>query len=340
MMPNGTTNARRASAGTAMLVARHLMLVLIAVPCVATAAPAQQYPTRPIRLVVPWASGSPSDVLGRLVALRFSATLGQPVVVDNRAGASGTIGSTVVARAAPDGHTLLMAGTATHGQAPALRPKLAYDPVKDFAPISVIASVPFILVVSPSVPAKSVKELVALAKSRPGELNYASSGTGTTTHLTGELFKRATGIDMIHVPYKSTEPATIDLSSGRTHVMFSGIAVLMPHVKAGRLRGLAVASAERSVLLPNLPTMIESGVPGFTAAVWSSLMAPGATPPEIVARLHAETVKMLNDPGMREKLLALGLELVGSTPREFRAYLNEELAKWGKVITALGIKEE
>lgn len=301
---------------------------------------AQQYPTRPIRLVVPFPSASPSDVLGRMVGQRYAEAFGQPVIIDNRPGAAGIVGAEMVAKAAPDGYTLLMGGTGALAINPGLRTNMPYDSQKDFAPVSLFASVPFMLVVSLSVPAHSVKELVALAKARPRQLNYASSGNGSPTQLAAALFNTQTGTEMIHVPYKGTGPATVDLISGQTHLMFSGITVLMPHVKAGRLRGIAVASVNRSMLLPALPTMIEAGVPGFTAATWTGVLAPRGTPAAIVSRLHGEVVRMLADAGVRERLSGLGADAVGNTPEEFRIYIRDELTKWVKVIKAAGIKEE
>jgi len=301
---------------------------------------AQMYPARPIRLVVPFPAASPSDVLGRMVGQRYAEVLGQPVIIDNRPGAAGVVGAETVAKAAPDGYTLLMGGTGALAINPGLRANMPYDPQKDFAPVSLFASVPFILVVSPSLPANSVRELVALAKAKPRQLNYASSGNGSPTQLAAALFNTLTGTEMTHVPYKGTGPATVDLISGQTHLMFSGITVLMPHVKAGRLRGIAVASAHRSALLPALPTLIDSGVPGFTAATWTGVLAPRGTPVAIVSRLHGEVVRMLTENGTRERLAGLGADPVGNTPEEFRVYIRDELTKWVKVIKAAGIKEE
>ena len=306
----------------------------------AASASSQSYPARPIRLVVPFPAASPSDVLGRMVGQRYAEVFAQPVIIDNRPGAAGLVGADTVAKAAPDGYTLLMGGTGALAIHPGLRANMPYDAQKDFAPVSLFASVPFMLVVSPSVPANSVKELVALAKAKPRQLNYASSGNGSPTQLAAALFNTQTGTEMTHVPYKGTGPATVDLISGQTHVMFSGITVLLPHVKAGRLRGVAVASSQRSTLLPALPTMIESGVAGFTAATWTGVLAPRGTPTTIVSRLHGEIVNMLADSGTRERLAALGAEPVGNTPEAFRVYIRDELTKWVKVIKAVGIKEE
>jgi tripartite-type tricarboxylate transporter receptor subunit TctC len=308
-----------------------------AIPALAGEAP---YPNRALRLIVPFPSGSPSDVLGRLVGQRYGEALGQTVVIDNRPGAAGIIGCDTVAKAAPDGYTLLMGGTGALAINPGLRSNMPYDSVKDFAHVSLFASIPFILVASPSVPATNVKELIAALKAKPTGYNYASSGIGSPTHLAAELFKSLTGTEMAHVAYKGTGPATTDLISGQTHIMFSGITVLMPHVKAGRLRGLAVASERRSSLLPQLPTVIESGIPGFTADTWTGVLAPKGTPPAIVNRLHAEVVKMVKDTDMKERLLGLGADPVGNTPEQFRTLIQNEINKWTRVIRTVGIKEE
>ena len=308
-----------------------------AIPALAGEAP---YPNRALRLIVPFPSGSPSDVLGRLVGQRYGEALGQTVVIDNRPGAAGIIGCDTVAKAAPDGYTLLMGGTGALAINPGLRSNMPYDSVKDFAHVSLFASIPFILVASPSVPATNVKELIAALKAKPTGYNYASSGIGSPTHLAAELFKSLTGTEMAHVAYKGTGPATTDLISGQTHIMFSGITVLMPHVKAGRLRGLAVASERRSSLLPQLPTVIESGIPGFTADTWTGVLAPRGTPPAIVNRLHAEVVKMVKDTDMKERLLGLGADPVGNTPEQFRTLIQNEINKWTRVIRTVGIKEE
>ena len=323
---------------------KHLHTLLAAALSACAALPAHAgeapYPNRALRLIVPFPSGSPSDVLGRLVGQRYGEALGQTVVIDNRPGAAGIIGCDTVAKAAPDGYTLLMGGTGALAINPGLRSNMPYDSVKDFAHVSLFASIPFILVASPSVPATNVKELIAALKAKPTGYNYASSGIGSPTHLAAELFKSLTGTEMAHVAYKGTGPATTDLISGQTHIMFSGITVLMPHVKAGRLRGLAVASERRSSLLPQLPTVIESGIPGFTADTWTGVLAPRGTPQAIVNRLHAEVVKMVKDTDMKERLLGLGADPVGNTPEQFRTLIRNEINKWTRVIRTVGIKEE
>ena len=323
---------------------KHLHTLLAAALSACAALPAHAgeapYPNRALRLIVPFPSGSPSDVLGRLVGQRYGEALGQTVVIDNRPGAAGIIGCDTVAKAAPDGYTLLMGGTGALAINPGLRSNMPYDSVKDFAHVSLFASIPFILVASPSVPATNVKELIAALKAKPTGYNYASSGIGSPTHLAAELFKSLTGTEMAHVAYKGTGPATTDLISGQTHIMFSGITVLMPHVKAGRLRGLAVASERRSSLLPQLPTVIESGIPGFTADTWTGVLAPRGTPQAIVKRLHAEVVKMVKDTDMKERLLGLGADPVGNTPEQFRTLIRNEINKWTRVIRTVGIKEE
>ena len=313
--------------------------VLLAVN--AQAAPTTSaYPTRPIRLVVPFPPGSPSDVLGRIVSQQFTQALGRPLVIDNRPGAAGVIGADTVAKAAPDGYTLLMGGTGALAINPGLRSNMPYDPLRDFSPISLFAKVPFILVVSPSIPAATVQELIAILRARPRQFNYASTGVGSPPQLAAELFKSMTATDLIHIPYKGTDAAAVDLISGQTHLMFSGITVLLPHVKAGRLRALAVASDTHSPLLQQLPTLIQSGLPGFTAETWTGVLAPHATPAAIIGRLHSEIVNMVANAEVREKLLTQGAQPVGNKPDEFRAFIAAELAKWSKVIKAIGIKEE
>jgi tripartite-type tricarboxylate transporter receptor subunit TctC len=316
------------------------IVCIVAIALSAAGAFAQSYPTRPVRLVVPFPPGSPSDILGRMVGQHYSRTLRQPVVIDNRPGAAGVVGAETVAKAAPDGYTLLMGGTGALAINPGLRTTMPYDSLRDFAPVSLFARIPFILVVSPSVPAATVKELIAVAKAKPRQLNYASSGPGSPTQLAAELFKSMTGTDMVHVPYKGTGPATLDLISGQTHLMFSGITVLMPHVKSEKLRGIAVAAASRTPLLPQLPTVSESGVPGFTAETWTGVLAPRATPAAIVNRLHQDIVGMVRQPDVKERLLGLGAEPIGNRPEEFQRYIAQEISKWTKVIKAVGIKEE
>ena len=290
--------------------------------------------------MVPFAAGGATDVLARLVGERLTATLGQQVVVDNRPGAGGNIGSDVVARAEPDGYTILMGAVGTHAINPSLYPKMPYDPVKDFAPVTLVASVPNVLVVNPEVPANSVQELIDLAKAKPGELNFASSGNGTSIHLSGELFKAMTGTDIVHVPYKGSGPAVTDLLGGQVQMMFDNMPSSLPHVKAGKLRALGVTSAKRSPALPEVPTIAEAGVPGYDATSWFGILAPAGTPEPVVTRLQGAIVQALGEPEMRQRMADLGAEPVGDTPAEFGQFIAAEIAKWAKVVNDAGVKLE
>lgn len=301
---------------------------------------AQEYPSRPIRMIVAYPPGGGTDIVGRLIAHKLSENLGQNVVVDNRGGATGNIGTELAARATPDGHTLLMGNVAPNAINVSLFNKLPYDPVKDFAPVSLVAVTPNILVVPPSLPVKTVKDLIALAKSKPGTLNFPSAGVGSSSHLAGEMLKTMAGIDMVHVPYKGGGPALVALLSGQVQLMFATLPAAMPHVKSGKLRPVAVTSGKRSLTLSDLPTIAESGIAGYEAATWYGLLAPARTPKPVVTRLHGEVVKILAVPGAREQLADQGFEPVGNTPQEFGAYIRAEIVKWGKVIRDAGIKPE
>jgi tripartite-type tricarboxylate transporter receptor subunit TctC len=299
---------------------------------------AQQYPSKPIRLIVPFAPGGGTDIVARTVGLKLGEALNQAVVVDNRAGAAGTIGTDLVAKSAADGYTLLMGSNGPMAITPGFQAKLPYDPLRDFAPVALVTTMPFLLVVHPSLPVRSVKDLVALAKSRPGQLNYASPGSGSSTHLAAELFKAMAGIDIVHIPYKGVAPAATDLISGQVQMMSGDLSTLLPHVKAGKMRALAITAAKRSALVPDMPTIGESGVPGYETSGWFGILAPSATPREIVARLNSEIVKGLSSADVRERLAALGGEVAGGSPEQFAAYLRQEIAKWGKLIQAIGLK--
>jgi tripartite-type tricarboxylate transporter receptor subunit TctC len=300
----------------------------------------QAYPTRPIRLVVPSSAGAGvTDIMARLIGHRLSESLGQQIVVDNRPGASGILGSDVVAKAAPDGYTLLIANVSFIVN-PYLYSKMPYDPLTDFLPVTMVNSAPLQLVVHPSVPANSVAELVAYAKSRPGQLNYGSGGLGSTPYLAAELFKSISGIDVVHVPYKGGAPALTELVGGQLTFMIENVPGTMPFVKSGKLRALAITSPQRSPLAPELPTMIEAGVPGYEMSGWNGIFAVKGTPPEIVAKLNAELVKILRAPDMKEQMAALGAEPVGDTPEELRAFLKADMARWGKIIQEKGIRPE
>ena len=309
-----------------------------ALVCFATGALAQPYPNHPIRLVVPFPAGGTTDILARDAAPKLTEVLGQPVVVDNRPGAGGNIGADLVAKSQPDGYTLLVGTVGTHAINPSLYAKMPYDHVKDFAPVVLVAGVPNVLVVNPSLPVNSVADLIKLAKSKPGSVNFASSGNGTSIHLSGELFKTMAGVDMTHVPYKGSAPALIDLVSGQVQVMFDNLPSSLPQIKAGKLRAIAVTSLKRSPALPDVPTISESGLPGFEASSWFGLLAPAGTPPAVVTRLNAEVNKWLQSPEGREQLLAQGAQAAGGTPEQFVAHIRAETDKWAKVVKASGAK--
>jgi tripartite-type tricarboxylate transporter receptor subunit TctC len=298
----------------------------------------QTYPTRPARIVVPFAAGGPTDILARLLAQRLTESLGQQFVVDNRAGGGGTIGALAAARAAPDGYTLYLGGITSLAMAPHTHSKLPYDPFKDFAPISKLTQQPVMLMVHPVLPVRSVKELVALAKAKPGALDYASSGIGGSGHLAGELFKSVTGIRMEHVPYKSAAPALTDLVAGQVQVMFGTLLASVPLIRNDKLRGLAVTGRSRVEALPGVPTFAESGLTTFDATSWNCMMAPAGTPEPIVARLSSELQRIVRDPAVLERLKGDGVTGTGSTPQELAEYLRSESAKWGKVVRDVGIK--
>ena len=303
------------------------------------AAGQQTYPARAIRLIVPSAPGGGTDITARIVAPRLSEYLGQQVVVENRAGAATMIGGEAVARATPDGYTLLM-GISTLAINPAMYRKVAYDALKDFAPISQVVALSNVLVTHPSLPAKNVKELVALAKARPNQLDFASAGVGTNPHLTMELFLSMTGTRMTHVPYKGSGQGIIDVLAGHVPVMAPSVPTALTYVKAGRLRALGVSGAKRTNAAPDVPTIAEAGVPGYEATQWFGILAPSGTPRPIIDRLHRETVRALRDSEVRSRLIADGADPVGSSPEEFAAYLRSETLKWAKVVKDVGIKPE
>jgi tripartite-type tricarboxylate transporter receptor subunit TctC len=314
----------------------------VALTCLALALPnvaaAQSYPTKPVRLVVPFPAGGTTDILARAMAQKLSEALGQQFVVDNRPGAGGNIGADIVAKSAPDGYTLLMGTVGTQAINPSLYAKMPYDAAKDFAPVILVAGVPNVLVAHPSVPAKTVAELIKLAKDKPGAINFASSGNGTSIHLSGELFKVMTGVQMSHVPYKGSAPAITDLLGGQVQIMFDNLPSAMPHIKAGKLRAIAVTSTKRAPALPDVPTIAEAGVPGFEASSWFGILAPTGTPRDIVLKINAEGNKALNSADMKEKLLAQGAEAVGNTPESFSDYIKAETVKWAKVVKDSGAK--
>jgi tripartite-type tricarboxylate transporter receptor subunit TctC len=300
--------------------------------------PAQaQYPNKPIRLILPFPPGGAVDTLGRIIGPRLSEALGQQVVLENRPGATGNIGAELVAKSPPDGYTVLM-GAIPLSISVSVYSKLGFDPVKDLAPVSLLASTPNVVVVHPSVPAKSVKELIALARARPSQLDFSSSGAGGSPHLAGALFNNLAGTRMNHIPYKGGGPAVIALVAGEVSVGFATAPSVIHHVKSGRLRGLAVTSAQRAPLAPDLPTVSEAGIPGYEAGAWQGLLVPTGTRREIISRLHAESSKVLKLPEVKERLDATGLTPIGSTPEEFAAYLRSEIEKWGKVVRSVGMR--
>ncbi|HKE38922.1 MAG TPA: tripartite tricarboxylate transporter substrate binding protein [Casimicrobiaceae bacterium] len=306
--------------------------------CLASASGAQGYPNHAIRLVVPFPAGGTTDILARAVAQKLTEAVGQSVVVDNRPGAGGNIGADVVAKSAPDGYTLLMGTVGTHAINPSLYAKMPYDHVKDFVPVVLVAGVPNVLVVNPSLPVNSVADLIKLAKSKPGSINFASSGNGTSIHLSGELFKTMAGVDMTHVPYKGSAPALTDLIGGQVQVMFDNLPSSLPYIKAGKLRAIAVTSLKRAPALPDVPTISESGLPGFEASSWFGVLAPAGTPPAVVTRLNSEVNKWLQTPEAKEQLLAQGAQAAGDTPEQFAAFIRSETEKWAKVVKASGAK--
>jgi tripartite-type tricarboxylate transporter receptor subunit TctC len=303
-------------------------------------AAAQSYPSKPIRLIVPFAAGGGNDNVARLVGRRLADGLGQPVVVDNRPGAGGVVGAELAAKSAPDGYTLFLGGVGSHAINPNLHDKLPYDPIKDFAPVALLAQAPLVLVVHPSVPAKSVAELTAYARAHPGKLNFASNGNGSSSQLAAVMFDSMAGVEMVHVPYKGLSPALADLLSGQVQLMFSSVVAILPHVKAGKLRGLAVTGAKRLASLPELPTIAESGLPGYEASSWYGILAPAGTPRDIVMKLNAELAKALEQPEVRNSLLAEGAEPVGGSPEAFAAHIRAEKERLGKLIRDAKIRLE
>jgi tripartite-type tricarboxylate transporter receptor subunit TctC len=302
-------------------------------------ASAAAYPERPITLIVPWAAGGSTDILARALSAQLTKSLGQPVIVENRAGASGNIGSAMVAKARPDGYTLLVGSMSTHAMNPALMDSMPFKGVDDFTPIAQLANVINTLVVSNSVPAKNVKELIAYAKANPGKLNYASAGPGSTNHLSAVLFEKAAGIRMVHVPYKGGAPAVMDTVADQTQVLFSAGTQTLPHVKTGKLKLLAVTEAKRSALLPNVPTVAET-LPGYELGVWYGLFGPARMPKELVDRLNAAANAAMADPGVKASMDSIGVETIKTTPGQFAATLKSDADRYGKIIRELGIKGE
>ncbi|MSQ54124.1 MAG: tripartite tricarboxylate transporter substrate binding protein [Betaproteobacteria bacterium] len=313
------------------------LLVCACLALVASGALAQGFPSKPVRMVVAFPPGGSTDLAARALGDKLAAALGQPFVVENKPGASGNIGAEYVARAAADGHTLLMAAT-SFATAPAFYPKLAWDPVKDFAPVSLVATVPIIVVVHPSVPAQDATALIAYSKANPGKLNMASPGAATLTRLSGEMFKQAAGVDWVTVHYKGGPPAVTDMLAGTAQVMFANISDVISHVKAGKLRAIAVTTAKRTAIAPELPTLAEGALPGFEALTWQAVLAPAGTPRETVQRLNAEIVKAMSLPEMRERFLSFGTDATTGTPEELGRFLAAEVAKIGRIARDTGAK--
>jgi tripartite-type tricarboxylate transporter receptor subunit TctC len=301
-------------------------------------AQAQAWPSKPITYVVPFPPGGTTDVLARLIGVKLGAALGQTIVVENKPGAGGNVGSEIVAKAAPDGYTILGGTISSHSINVSLYPKLPYDPVTSFEPITLIGTNPNILVVNASSPYKSVQDITSALKAKPGSLSYASAGNGTSQHLSAELYKYMAGVDMVHIPYKGSGPAIQDVIGGQVPMMFDTSVVAGPHIESGRLRALAVTSSKRATAFPNVPTMAESGVPGYDVVSWQAIFAPAGTPRPIVDRLHAEIAKILQDPEVRDRLAKLGLDPSGMTPAELTAFQKAEIEKWAKVVKAANIK--
>lgn len=314
---------------------------LAAGPLLGAAAPAaaqEAYPTRPVRMVIPFPAGGSTDVVGRIAAARMSELLGQQVVVENKAGAGGNTGAASVARETADGYTLLLATISTHAINPALYPKMPYDPVKDFAPVSLLAVVPNVLVVHPSLEANNVQELIALLKANPGKYDYASSGIATPLHLSGELFKTMAGVDVVHVPYKGAGPALNDVLGGQVKIMFDNLPSSIGHIRSGKLRALAITTKQRSPALPDLPTMAEAGLPGYETYTWNALFAPAGTPQTVVDKLAGVAAQAVNEPAVKERLADLSAVAVGAGPDDLARHVEAELAKWAPIVKASGAK--
>jgi tripartite-type tricarboxylate transporter receptor subunit TctC len=298
------------------------------------------YPNKPVRVVVGVPPGGATDLVARLVAEQLSKQTGQQFVVDNRGGAGGNIGGEIVAKSPPDGYTLFIGPIGTMAINPFVYAKMPFDSVKDFAPISQLTSIPIVMAVNPSVPAKDVREFIAYAKANPGKVNFGSGGNGTQSHISGVMLNSLAGIDMTHIPYKGNGPAMVDLLAGRVSVMFDQISSALPHIRAGKLNALGVTTAKRSAVAPDIPTLAETGLPTFEATTWHGLLAPAGTPRDIVAKLNAETVKALNSPELIEKFKANGIDPVSSSPEQFAALIKTELQRWGDVVKAAGVKPE
>ena len=315
-----------------------LLACLLAFASCATQAQ-EAWPAKPVRFILPFPPGGGTDILGRLIAERLAANLGQPVLIENRGGAGGNIGAEAAAKSAPDGYTIVLVAPSL-AISPSLYSKLNYDPLRDFAPVSLVATVPNVMVTQPSIAAQSLREFIALAKAKPGAMNFGSGGSGTSNHLAGELFNIVAGVTLVHVPYKGVNLAMQDVLTGRIELVVIGIPAAAPHLKAGKLRALALIAPRRSAALPEVPTVAEAGLPDFEVTTWYGVLAPAATPRAIIARLNAELVKIMDSPEMQERLANLATEPKTSTPEEFSVYIKQEIAKWGEVVRKAGLKAD
>ena len=316
------------------------LIALVLCSFFVVAAGAQEaYPSRPVRFILPFPPGGGTDILGRIIAERLSASLGQPVVTENRGGAGGNVGAEAAAHSAPDGYTIVLVAPSL-AISPSLYSKLNYDPVRDFAPISLVATVPNVMITNPSVEAKNLQEFIALARSKPGQMNFGSGGSGTSNHLAGELFNIVTGAKLVHVPYKGVNLAMQDVLSGRVQLVFIGVPAALPHIKAGRLRALAVVAPQRSPALPEVPTVAEAGLKDFEVTTWYGVLAPAGTPRPIITRLNGELAKVMHAPDVKERLAGMATDPLTSTPAEFAAYLKQEIAKWGDVVRKAHLKAD
>ena len=323
-------------AGTSM--PRYLFLHFLLWACVAAGAIAQPYPNKPIRMISPYAPGGGSDTLARIIGQRLTESWGQPVVIENRPGAGGSIGAEATARAMPDGYTLLVTPSAVLTINPHLYARLSYDPLKDFAPITVASNSPYLLVVHPLIPVTNVKELIAYARARPGQLNYSSAGNGSSAHLAGVFFAGLAGIELVHVPYKGAAPAIVDLLGGHIQLRFSSVVPALPHVRGGKLRALGISSAKRYGPLPDTPTIIEGGLPGFVVESFYAVLAPARTPRPILTKLNAEIVRHLQNEDTKTRMAADGAEVIGSTPEELAEWIRKDLARWAKPVKDSGAR--
>jgi tripartite-type tricarboxylate transporter receptor subunit TctC len=312
--------------------------VAVSLAVISSVGSAQSYPTKSIRMIVPFAAGGPTDVIARMVGQKVTESLGQAVVIDNRGGSGGNIGADMVAKAAPDGYTLLMGIVSTQAINPSLYSKMPYDAVKDFAPVTLTGAATIVLATHPGVQARTLKEVIALAKAKPGQLNFASPGTGTPHHLAGELFKTIAGVDIVHIPYKGAAPAVTDLLGGQVSLAIVSLPAALPHIKGGKLVALGITAAQRSAVAPDVPTIAESGLAGFELENWYGLLAPAGTPRDIVNKLNSEIVKALQLPDVRERLNSQGFEVRTNTPDQFAAYIRSEVVKWAKIVKASGAK--